>query len=346
LHPVKRLRGATRGTRTVVIIAFAQCQALDVSGPHEVFASRALPGAGGTGRSPYRILVASPLGGDVETMSGLTFAKTVPLHHLRGILDTVLVVGGTQNAIEYAMRHTNLVAWLRSAAGSVRRLGSVCTGAFLLAEAGLLDGRRATTHWESCARLATRYPKITVEPDAIFVADRPIYTSAGVSASIDLSLALVEEDLGQSAALAIARELVLFLRRPGGQSQFSAGLRAQAGASHRLRDLVSWMVEHPNSDLSVAALARRVRMSERHFARVFKSGTGKTPSRFAAAVRVERAKTFLEESDWPLARVAERSGFGSVDGLQREVRRFLGITPHQYRERFSRAWQPQPSSLT
>jgi transcriptional regulator GlxA family with amidase domain len=323
--------------RNVVIVAFPGCQALDVSGPHEVFTSKAVRRAYGMERSPYHVVLASPLGGEVVTLSGLAFARTVALRDIGGTLDTVLVAGGSDKGIDDAVSETELVPWLRAAAGSVRRLGSVCTGAFVLAEAGLLDGRRATTHWDSCGRLAARYPRITVEPDAIFVSDPPYYTSAGVSAAIDLSLALVEADLGQQAALAAARDLVLFLRRPGGQSQFSAGLDAQAGASSRLRDLIVWMVEHPEGDLCVSALAARAGMSERHFARVFRNETGQTPARFAEVVRVDRAKTYLEDADWPLARVAERSGFGSVDSLHRGLRRRLGITPEQYRERFSRA---------
>jgi len=322
--------------RTVVIVAFTECQALDVTGPYEVFASEAMRRACGLNRAPYRVVLASPHGGSIVTVSGLTFANTVALRDLGGTLDTVLVAGGSVKGIDDAISRTEIVPWLRAATGSVRRLGGVCTGAFLLAEAGLLDGRRATTHWESCSRLAARYPNVTVEPDAIFIADRPFYTSAGVSAAIDLSLALVEEDVGQHGALAAARELVLFLRRPGGQSQFSAGLDAQAGASNRLRDLIVWMVGHPDADLRVPALAHRAGMSERHFARVFRDETGQTPARFAESVRIDRAKTYLEEADWSLTQIAERSGFGSVDGLHRGLRRRLGITPAQYRERFSR----------
>jgi transcriptional regulator GlxA family with amidase domain len=280
-------------------------------------------------------MLASPRGGDVTTTSGLRLAGTAPLALLAGPVDTVLVAGGGWRCVEALVGDSGLVAWLRNRAGSVRRIGSVCTGAFALAAAGLLDGRRATTHWESCARLAATHPAITVVPDAIFVADPPLYTSAGVSAGLDLALALVEADLGQAAALAVARELVLFLRRPGGQSQFSAGLEAQAGASDRMRDLIAWMAQHPEADLKVAALAARAGMSERNFARVFRAETGQTPARFTEAVRMERAKVYLEGADWPLQRLAERCGFGSVDGLHRALRRRLGITPGQYRARFS-----------
>jgi transcriptional regulator GlxA family with amidase domain len=326
----------SRRSRAVVIVGYPQCQALDITGPYEVFKSKSLESADDACGSPYHVVLASPLGGEIVTMSGLVFAGAVALQDLEGSADTVLVAGGGAKAIAEALAGTDLVPWLVEMAGSVRRIGGICTGAFLLAEAGLLNGRRATTHWESCDRLARTYPAIKVEPDAIFVSDPPFYTSAGVSAAIDLSLALIEADQGQPAALAVARELVLFLRRPGGQSQFSAGLNAQAEASNRLRDLIMWMVEHPEADFSVPALADRANMSDRHFARVFRKETGGTPARFADAVRIDRAKALLEAADWTLSRVAERSGFGSVDALHRSMRRQLGITPQQYRQRFAR----------
>ncbi len=322
---------------TVVFVVFDGCQALDVTGPWEVFAQARdrASATDGVGRPTYNLVLASPGGGEVVTTSGIHLAHTVPLASLAGRIDTVLVAGGGRDDVDRLASDPGLVDWLRGCAGRVRRIGSVCTGAFALAAAGLLAGRRATTHWESCMRFAAMHPDISVEPDTLFVADPPFYTSAGVSAGIDLALALVEADLGSATALAVARELVLFLRRPGGQSQFSAGLEAQAQASNRMRDLVAWIAEHPRANLDVGALAGRVGMSERNFARVFRAETGQTPARFAEAVRVERAKFYLEDADWPLARLAERCGFGSVDGLQRAFRRRLGITPGEYRMRFS-----------
>ena len=207
----------------------------------------------------------------------------------------------------------------------------------MLAEAGLLDGRRATTHWAACARLAARYPKVTVDPDPIFVRDGRIWTSAGVTAGMDLALALVEEDHGRDVALGVARELVLFLKRPGGQSQFSAQLQAQLAEREPLRDLQAWMADHPTADLSVEALAKRVAMSPRHFARVFKHETGATPARAALAARVEAARRRLEDGDDGLEGVAAACGFGSAEVMRRAFLRTLRVGPAVYRRRFRHA---------
>jgi transcriptional regulator GlxA family with amidase domain len=324
------------GTRTVVLVAYDGCQSLDVNGPWEVFSKASAFAAQKHAAPAYKLVLASPRGGSVLTNSGLRLGDTVGLREVRGPIDTVLVAGGSEKALQGLINAGDLLRWLVRKARTVRRVGSICTGAFAVAAAGLFDGRRVTTHWDSCSRLAAEYPRVRVEPDAIFVTDLPVVSSAGVSAGIDLSLALVEADLGQAIALAVARDLVLFLRRPGGQSQFSAALQAQARASSRLNELVVWMVEHPNADLSVAALAERMSMSERHFARVFRVETGHTPARYVEHLRVEHAKSHLERTAWSLARVAQRAGFGSVDSLQRSLRRHLGITPEQYRQRFSR----------
>jgi transcriptional regulator GlxA family with amidase domain len=331
--------------RTIVFVAYEGCQSLDVTGPWEVF-SKANGFCQSAGKAPpYRLLLASPEGGPVTSNSGLQLGPTTALSALRGEIDTVLVVGGNDEVLEQPGSVPKLIPWLQRRAPQVRRMGSVCTGAFALAAAGLFDGRRVTTHWQYCGRLATMFPAVLLEPDAIFVADPPFYSSAGITAAIDLSLALVEADLGQTLALQVARNLVLYLRRPGGQSQYSAGLQAQTQASsksgsagkagQRLGALLSWMAEHPEGDLSIAALALRVHMSERHFARLFLSETGQTPARFVEALRLDRAKSHLEQTSWPLARVAQRAGFGSVDSLQRSLKRHSGITPEQYRERFS-----------
>ena len=329
--------------RTIVVVAYEGCQSLDVTGPWEVF-SKANGFCQSAGRAlPYRLLLASPEGGPVTSNSGLQLGPTTALSALRGEIDTVLVVGGNDAVLEQPGSVPKLIPWLQRRAPQVRRMGSVCTGAFALAAAGLFDGRRVTTHWQYCGRLAAMFPAVLLEPDAIFVADPPFYSSAGITAAIDLSLALVEADLGQALALQVARDLVLYLRRPGGQSQYSAGLQAQIQASksgkvgQRLGDLLSWMAEHPAVDLSICALALRVHMSERHFARLFLSETGQTPARFVEALRLDRAKSHLEQTSWPLARVAQRAGFGSVDSLQRSLKRHSGITPEQYRGRFSGA---------
>ncbi len=319
--------------RTVALLAYDGVQTLDVVGPADVFA------AANRRRSPedpgYRVVLVSPAGGTVRANSGLAFAETLALAELRAPVDTLVIAGGDRAGRDAVAADGRTLRWLRRRARSIRRMCSVCTGAFLLAEASLLARRRVVTHWGSCAELARRFPEAVVEPDALFVADPPIFTSAGVTAAIDLCLVLVEADLGRRVALAVARDLVLFVRRPGGQAQYSAALSAQSGASDRLRDLIQWIHEHPESDLHVARIAHRVGMSVRNFARVFRRETGLSPARFVETARIERAKLYLEDTDWSLARVAQRAGFGSEDSLLRAFRRCLGVPPRDYRARFS-----------
>jgi transcriptional regulator GlxA family with amidase domain len=211
----------------------------------------------------------------------------------------------------------------------------VCTGAFVLAEAGLLDGKRAATHWQSCARFAERYPKVAVDPDPIFVRQGRVYTSAGVTAGMDLALALVEEDHGHQIAREVARELVLFLKRPGGQSQFSAQLQTQFSDRAPLAELQAWIADHLAADLSVAALAHRVAMSPRNFARVFALSIGRTPARFVEQVRVEAARRRLEESRASVDEIAEKCGFGTRESMRRSFQRLLRVSPAAYRSRFA-----------
>lgn len=323
------------GTRAVVLVGFNGMQALDLVGPLEVF-TKANQHAPATGPTPFRyeVVIASPKGGPVATNSGLRIAGSVSLSTVASALDTIMVVGGSVEVLRDSREGAALVAWLESHAHQARRVSSVCTGAFLLGAAGLLNGRRATTHWASCRKLQEMFPSTNVVEDAIYVADGNVYTSAGVTAGIDLALALVEQDLGAEVALAAARDLVLYLRRPGGQSQFSASLAAQAQASDRFRELLNWIGEHPAEDLSVPTLADRAAMSERNFGRLFKAQTGMTPSTYVELVRLDRVKMLLETSDWPLARIAERSGLGTVPTLIRACHRRLGVTPEQYRSRF------------
>ena len=309
--------------RTIVIVAFPDVQALDVAGPAEVFAQ-----AGG-----YDVQVAAPVREPLATGSGYAIVPDLALADVRDPIDTLVVAGG--EGTRAASADDLLVGWIADAAPRARRVASVCTGAFLLARAGLLDGRRATTHWAWCDALARAFPAVTVEPDPIFVADGPIRTSAGVTAGMDLALSLVEEDLGPERALEVARGLVLFVRRPGGQAQFSAGLRAQAAARAPLRDLQAWMTDHLDADLSVGALARRTHMSERHFARAFKDETGMTPAAYVERVRVERARLLLESTAAPVASVAKRCGFGTVETMRRAFARRVGVSPGAYRERFA-----------
>jgi transcriptional regulator GlxA family with amidase domain len=281
----------------------------------------------------YDVTIAAVEEGPLRT-STVTIVPDQPLSACRFPIDTLIVAGGT--GTRRAEDDKALIAWLREAAPRSRRVASVCTGAFLLARAGLLDGRRATTHWASCADLAERYPAVTVEPAPIFVRDGNLATSAGVTAGMDLALALVEEDLGRDTALAAARWLVLFLKRPGGQAQFSAQLAAQTADRAPLRELQAWIPDHLTEDLSVPALARRTRMSDRNFARAFRRETGMTPAAYVEAARVESARIALESGDLPVEQIAGQAGFGTVETLRRAFRRRVGVSPVDYRSRFRR----------
>jgi transcriptional regulator GlxA family with amidase domain len=321
--------------RRVVVVAYPRVDPLDVAGPCEVFASaRALlPEAGRPDGAGYTVEVLScsrELTIDSDSAVRLQAHRSIRDH--RGAIDTLLVAGG-QGTTD-ATRDPHLLRWLRRVAPRVRRLGSVCTGAFVLAAAGLLDGRRATTHWKYCPLLARLYPQVDVEPDSIFVRDGHVFTSAGVTAGMDLALALVEEDYGRAVALAIARHLVLFVCRPGGQRQFSVQLQTQAADREPLRELQAWVAEHLDADLRVERLAARVHMSVRNFARVFRKQVGQTPAGFVEQLRVEAARRRLEESAAGLARVAAECGFGSADSMRRSFLRLLRVAPSDYRRRF------------
>lgn len=316
--------------RIVVLVGYDGVQSLDLTGPMEVFvmADRY------AGRGCYEVQIASPQGGDISTNAGLRIAGTRALADVPEAVDTILVAGG--ETAEGGIAHGVLGEWLRERAARTRRIGSVCDGALVLAAAGLLDGRRATTHWRACELLASRWPAVRLEPDAIFVADPPFYTSAGITAGMDLCLSLVEADLGTDVALKVARNLVLFMRRPGGQSQFSAGLKVKPAAPPRIASLISEITGDPTGDLSLPSLAARAGMSERTFSRRFHEYAGATPAAFVEMARIDRAKTLLEQSEWTLERIAERAGFGSVDALHRAFRKRLGATPSEYRARFGR----------
>lgn len=327
----------TSATRNIALVGYAGAQSLDLVGPLEVFSMANRFGAA----TRYQVMLASVDGGEIVCNSGLRLAGSLPLHELPPHLDTLLVVGGEERGMR-TMEADDLVAWLQARASSTRRMGSVCSGAFILAGAGLLDGRRATTHWNACEALRRFRPEVRLEPDAIFVADPPFYTSAGVTAGIDMCLAFVEADCGPEVALAVARNLVLFLRRPGGQTQYSAGLSALASATPRLRALIAEICADPTGDLSLPALADRAGMTLRTFTRTFQKDTGTTPAAFVEMARLERAKAMLETSDWPLARVAERSGFGSLDSLHRAFQKLLKTTPGDYRDRFTSTRRQEP----
>jgi transcriptional regulator GlxA family with amidase domain len=313
--------------RKVVIVAFPGVQTLDVAGPAEVFSL-----AGRIANVRYEVVVAASLADALQTSSGISLTPARTLRGVRGQLDTLLVAGGA--GVARAERDEALIRWLRVAAGRSRRVASVCTGAFLLARAGLLDGRRATTHWAACAELARRYPATDVQHDAIFIRDGDVWSSAGVSAGMDLALALVEEDAGREVALEVARWLVLFVRRPGGQSQFSVQLAAQTAERDPLRELQAWIGEHPDRDLSVETLAARACMSARNFARVFQREVGMTPAAYVQAIRVERAQRELETTTASINQIARRCGFGTPETMRRAFQRGLGVGPGDYRARF------------
>ncbi|MFF4325207.1 GlxA family transcriptional regulator [Streptomyces sp. NPDC001591] len=320
--------------RTVLVVLYDGVQSLDVTGPVEVFdgAGRCRPDDGG-----YAVRTVSPGGAPVRTGSGLTLVPDGDLESARPGPDATLLVPGGRYTGDFEPRITD---WLRVYGGRAGRLVSVCTGGLLLAEAGLLDGRRATTHWSVCERMARDYPRVAVEPDPIYVRDGPVATSAGVTAGIDLALALVEEDLGRDTALLIARHLVVFLRRPGNQAQFSAQLAAQTAQREPLREVQHWITQNPGGDLSVEALAARAALSPRHFARAFQAETGVTPGRYVERVRVEHARRLLEESGEAVSRISRACGYGTPEALRRAFVRTLGQSPAEYRRRFGTAARP------
>ncbi|MFC8963313.1 GlxA family transcriptional regulator [Streptomyces sp. NPDC057094] len=310
--------------RTVLIVLFDGVQSLDVTGPLEVFA-----GAETHRADSYRIRTASLDGASVRCSSGLVLVPDHPLAEAPAP-HTLLVPGGrgTRNPDPL------LVDWLRAHGPGAERLVSVCTGAILLAAAGLLDGRRATTHWAYCDRLARDHPAVEVDPDPIYVRDGHVATSAGVTSGIDLALALVEDDLGRAAALTIARHLVVFLRRPGNQAQFSVQLAAQTARREPLREVQQWISEHPGGDLSVESLAARARLSPRHFARAFQAETGTTPGRYVEGVRLEHARRLLEDTPDGVEEISRASGYGTPEAMRRAFVKTLGSAPAEYRRRF------------
>jgi transcriptional regulator GlxA family with amidase domain len=312
--------------REVAFLIFPDFQLLDLTGPLEVFsqAERRVPGS-------YLLRTLAFAAGPVVSSSGL--AVLAEAAEPFGGADTLFVVGG--RGVGAALADPAYPAWIRAAAGRVRRTASVCNGAFLLAEAGLLAGRRVTTHWSRAAELAARYPAVRVDPDPIFIRDGPVATSAGVTSGIDLALALVEEDASGAEARAVARQLVVFVQRPGGQRQFSVQLTAQRPAREPVRDLLGYIAENPAADLSVPALAARVGLSERQFLRVFPAETGHSPAGYVEAARVEAACRLLETTGDGLDRIARICGFGTLRTLQRSFQRVLSVAPHEYRERFA-----------
>ena len=313
-----------------MLLAFPDAQSLDFVGPLEVFAiaERLSPGR-------YTTEVVAPGGRPFATNSGLNVAPHRSTRACTGAIDTLVVAGG--QGVRAALRDNALVQWIGRAATRSRRVTSVCTGSFLLAEAGLLEGRRVATHWASAGRLAERHPGIYVDAESIFVRDGDVWTSAGVTAGMDLALALVEDDLGPEAALEVARWLVVYAKRPGGQAQFSAALAAQTAQREPLREVQEWVRANPAGDCSIEALAARACMSPRNFSRAFSAEVGMTPAAWVEASRVDLAKGLLETTFAPTEVVAAECGFGTVETLRRAFRRRVGVSPGQYRERFRAA---------
>jgi transcriptional regulator GlxA family with amidase domain len=315
-------------SRFVVMLVYPGVVAMDIFGPLEAFAS-----ANAVAHRPlYRLAIAGMSIAPVDSSLGIRITPSVAVADIKEPIDTLLVSGG-YGQVE-ASSNEPLLAWLRAGRKRARRCGSICTGAFVLAAAGLLDGKRATTHWAMAEELGRRYPQVSVEVDRIFVRDGNVYTSAGVTAGIDLALGMIEEDHGRTLALRVARSLVVHLKRAGGQSQFSNLLLAQFAASPAVRLVQEWALENLAGDLSVKALAKRAHMSERTFRRAFAEETGETPRDFVERIRIDAARGLFEEAQLSVQAVATRCGFETVDNLRRAFTRRLGVTPQQYRQRF------------
>jgi transcriptional regulator GlxA family with amidase domain len=321
--------------RLIVFLAYPQMGLLDLTGAQTVFwaASRYMNERGLPG---YTLHTASLAGGLMTTAEGLA-VNTVPLGDFAVAAIDTLIVPGSPNILPAMGNALDLVAWLKDASDQVRRTASVCTGTFLLAEAGLLAGRRAATHWLMCDMLKERHPSIEVDSDAIFVQQGSVWTSAGVSAGIDLALALVEEDCGREVALLAAREMVVFLKRPGGQAQYSQLLQAQTSEGAAFDDLHLWITQNlAGENLTVETLAQQVQMSPRNFARVYKLKTGRTPAKAVEVLRVEAARRLLEDSERNIDQISRLCGFGDEERMRLTFQRNLGVSPRDYRNRFSR----------
>jgi len=314
---------------SIVIAVPPKAQPLDVSGPLAAFREAYRQSAGDIS---YTVKLMSIDGTRQVAMDGMNITADLSINDPDIAIDTLLIAG--THAYQQAFDMPAFHQWLQRRTPTIRRYGSVCTGAFFLGAAGLLDGRQVTTHWQQASELAERYPKADVQADAIYIQDNALCTSAGITAGIDLSLKLIEDDYGRTLALNIARRLVVFLRRPGGQSQFSAHLAAQMATDSRIQHIQHWVLENIEADLSLPALATQAAMSVRNFSRVFRQETGNTPTNFVERVRVDAAKRWLEDTNMPLQKVASRCGFTNVDLMRRAFIRRIGIGASDYRLRF------------
>ena len=336
-HLRRELIKAPRTCRTVWVLGYPNANLLDMSGPFQVFAA-----AAGVAREfgiedLYRIELVAKAKGPLRADQGLSLEATKDFASDFSAMDSLIVCGGAGR--REALRDRATLTWLAKAVAAAERVGSVCTGAYLLAEIGALEGRTTTTHWRWAEDLLQRYPGIVLEPDAIFMRHGKFWSSAGVSAGMDMALAMVEVDHGPDLALAVARELVLFLKRPGGQSQFSTQLRAQAVRNGRIQEVQRWIVDNLSGDLSVGRLAAQAGMSPRNFARAFARDAGQTPARFVESARLEAARRRLEQGGDGVESIAAAVGFGSAEIMRRAFVRNLGVSPNHYRGRFRSATQ-------
>jgi len=322
-------------SRRIGVLVWPGCDVLDVCGPIDVFfyARYWLQRFGRTCEPGYQCDIIAAAPGPVKTTCGIELIATHGYSGIEDGLDTLIVVGGAE--AEEASKDPSLVGCARSMAPKVRRVASICTGAFILAAAGLLHQRRVTTHWLFSEALAALYPSTEVDSSLIFVRDGNIYSSGGITAGIDLALALVEEDLGREIALAVARTIVVFPRRPGGQSQFSAYVKFRdLGKRPEIQELLAWILGHPGEDLSVEALANRMGMSPRNFSRLFRSEIGETPAQFAERARADAARLKLEQTITPVETIARECGFGNAERMRRTFQRHFDVSPYDYRARF------------
>ena len=325
--------------RRISAIGFDQVDILDITGPLSTFAAvnhiieREYDG---TMRLAYQCELLGKAKGPVPTSTGVALMAERAYGGVTGGIDTLIVPGAARPAVARAREDRVLISAVARLAPLARRLASVCTGAFIMAEAGLLAGEKVVTHWGACARLAAEFPELDVDPDPIFIQNGRVYSAAGKTAGIDLALALIEEDLGREWALAVARYMVVHLKRPGGQAQFSIPLQAQLLDGAGLIDLLAWIAENLCEDLSVAALAARAGMSERNFSRVFRKRTNKTPAKFVEEARLEAARRRIEESELPLETLAHDLGFGGGENLRRAFQRRYGVNPDLFRDTFGR----------
>ncbi len=330
--------------KRIGMLVFEDCDLLDFSGPAAVFhsAARHLIRSGQTQDQLYVVEAISIDGGSVRTMQGVEI-NSIPAPPLEnGRLDTLIVTGG---AVDHCSCDPRLLDWLRKNHHHVRRVTSVCCGAFLLAGAGLLNGRRATTHWEDCENLRKSFPEIDVQPDLIYIQDGKVWTAAGITAGIDMALALVEQDYGHALTLMVARNLVVFLKRSGGQSQFSAPLQSQS-VEGPLGALLAWIIDNPTEDLRTERLAERANMSLRNFYRAFEAATGTSPADWVEMARMEIAKRHLEQGSEKIEQVTFKSGFRSYEQMRKVFSRRIGVSPSQYRSRFApQVDRSEPSAL-